>query len=374
MLNALHALAAWSLFGLPAFLFVITLVVFFHELGHYSVARAFGVKVDVFSIGFGREIFGWTARSGTRWKISLIPLGGYVKFFGDADAASTPDRKGATRMSAAERAGALQFKPLWQRALVVVAGPAANFILAMVILTGLFMAIGRVVVPSRVGAVMPGSAAAEAGNKPGDLITGLDGQTVASFEQLQQIVSVSANRRIAVVVDRAGHALTLWARPHSVEVTDRFQNHYKIGQLGVASRGGGKLVHYGPVGALRAAADEIWFMLDTTIRAPRQVISGNTSQISGVIGIAKLSGEVASIGFSPLLDLAALISVSVGLINLFPIPLLDGGHLLYYGCEAVLGRPLGERVQDIGFRLGLAFVLGLMLLATWNDLIRLNLF
>jgi regulator of sigma E protease len=206
------------------------------------------------------------------------------------------------------------------------------------------------------------------------VITRIDGQAVTSYEELQQIVSVSANRRIALVVDRAGRNLTLWVTPHSVEVTDRFENHYKIGQLGVVSQKGGTLVRYGPVGAVRAAADEIWFMMDTTIRAPRQVISGNTSQISGVIGIAKLSGDVASIGFLPLLNLVALISVSVGLVNLFPIPLLDGGHLLYYGCEAVLGRPLGERAQDIGFRLGLAFVLGLMLLATWNDLIRLNLF
>jgi regulator of sigma E protease len=374
MLHTLHALAAWSPLGVPAFLFVITLVIFFHELGHYSVARAFGVKVDVFSIGFGREIFGWTARSGTRWKIALIPLGGYVRFFGDADAASTPDRAGAAQMSAQERAGALQFKPLWQRALVVVAGPVANFVLAIVIIAGLLMAVGRVVVPSRVGAVQPGSAAAAAGIEPGDVITRIDGQAVTSYEELQQIVSVSANRRIALVEDRAGRNLTLWVTPHSVEVTDRFENHYKIGQLGVVSQKGGTLVRYGPVGAVRAAANEIWFMLDTTIRAPRQVISGNTSQISGVIGIAKLSGDVASIGFLPLLNLVALISVSVGLVNLFPIPLLDGGHLLYYGCEAVLGRPLGERAQDIGFRLGLAFVLGLMLLATWNDLIRLNLF
>ncbi|HEY5347678.1 MAG TPA: M50 family metallopeptidase [Rhizomicrobium sp.] len=375
MLSALQGLVHWAPLGLPAFLLLITPIVFFHELGHYAVARAFGVKIETFSIGFGRELIGWTAKSGTRWKISMIPLGGYVKFFGDADAASTPDRENARIMRAKDRAQALQFKPLWQRALVVVAGPVANFILALVLLTGFFMAVGHVATPLVVGGVQPGSAAASAGIRPGDHIIALDGENITSFEELEPLVSINGGYRMPMRLVRAGHVLTLWVTPRIVTDHDQFKNRQRVGRLGITSlRNAAVFERLGPLRALGAAVDEIHLVLATSLMARRNLFSGDASQLSGVVGIAHLSQQVASVSFLSLIELAAFISVSVGLINLFPIPLLDGGHLLYYACEAVLGRPLGERAQDVGFRLGLAFVLGLFLLATWNDLIRLNLF
>ena len=374
MLAAMQGFALWAQYGVPAFLFLITLVVFFHELGHFAVARLFGVRVETFSIGFGRELVGWTDRKGTRWKISLIPLGGYVKFLGDLDAAGKPDRVAVSRLSAAERAVAFPFKPLYQRALIVAAGPVANFILALVILTGVFMFVGRIVIPAQVGGVVPGSAAAAAGLHPGDRFISVDGENVTTFEELEQIVSMSAGRDLPIVLDRHGSTIYLHATPRATQITDRFKNSYKIGRLGITSPKVTGPVRYGPIGAVGAAVDEIRVILTSTFRSRHMLISGDTSQLSGPIGIAKLSGQVASVSLIALINLAALISVSIGLVNLFPIPLLDGGHLLYYGCEAVLGRPLGERAQDVGFRLGLALVLGLMLLATWTDLARLNLF
>ncbi len=372
-MSALHGLADWSVYGIPAFLFLITVVVFFHELGHFSVARFFNVRIETFSIGFGPAIVKWTDKKGTLWKISWIPLGGFVKFFGDADGASTPDREAAARMNAQERMVAFPYKPLWQRALIVLAGPLANFILALVILTTLFMFHGQSVVPPDVGAVVPHSAAAAAGIRAGDHIVSVDGDSVDSYLELQQIVSLSAGRRMPIVVARGGHEITVYATPRETTVKDAFNNTLKVGLLGITSKAHVGLVRLGPVQAFGAALTEVRDIIATTFRALTQG-SGGTRQISGVIGIAKLSGQVAAVSFIALIELAALLSVSIGLVNLFPIPLLDGGHLLYYAFEGVLGRPLGERAQDVGFRLGLAVVLGIFLLATWNDLVRLNLF
>ncbi len=374
MLDAIHGFFSWSLYGIPAFLFLITVVVFFHELGHFSVARLFGVRVETFSIGFGRALYSWTDKKGTLWKISWVPLGGFVKFFGDADGASTPDREAAARMNAADRSVAFPFKPLWQRALIVVAGPVANFVLAFVILAVFFMAIGRMLTTTDVTAVTPKSAAAAAGIHAGDKIVSIDGETISGYEEIQQIVSVSAGIRLPIVVNRTGHLLTLYVTPRETEITDRFNNKIKVGQLGIMNRSPRTFVRLGPVDAAGAAVSEIRDIISVTFRARSQLFKGNASQLSGPIGIAKLSGQVASVSFLALIQLAALLSVSIGLVNLFPIPLLDGGHLLYYACEGVLGRPLGERAQDVGFRLGLAVVLGIFILATWNDLVRLNLF
>jgi regulator of sigma E protease len=374
MLDAIHGFFSWSLYGIPAFLFLITVVVFFHELGHFSVARLFGVRVETFSIGFGRALYSWTDKKGTLWKISWVPLGGFVKFFGDADGASTPDREAAARMTAADRSVAFPFKPLWQRALIVVAGPVANFVLAFVILAVFFMAIGRMLTTTDVTAVTPNSAAAAAGIHAGDKIVSIDGETISGYEEIQQIVSVSAGIRLPIVVNRTGHLLTLYVTPRETEITDRFNNKIKVGQLGIMNRSPRTFVRLGPVDAAGAAVSEIRDIISVTFRARSQLFKGNASQLSGPIGIAKLSGQVASVSFLALIQLAALLSVSIGLVNLFPIPLLDGGHLLYYACEGVLGRPLGERAQDVGFRLGLAVVLGIFILATWNDLVRLNLF
>jgi regulator of sigma E protease len=277
-------------------------------------------------------------------------------------------------MNAADRRVAFPFKPLWQRALIVVAGPVANFVLAFAILAVFFMTVGRMLTTTDVTAVAPHSAAQTAGIRAGDVIVSIDGDTISGYEEIQQIVSVSAGIRLPVVVNRAGKLLTLYATPRETELTDRFNNKIKVGQLGIMNRSPRTFVRLGPVAAAGAAVLEIRDIISVTFRARSQLFKGNASQLSGPIGIAKLSGQVASVSFLALIQLAALLSVSIGLVNLFPIPLLDGGHLLYYACEGVLGRPLGERAQDVGFRLGLAVVLGIFILATWNDLVRLNLF
>ncbi|MEO8300585.1 MAG: RIP metalloprotease RseP [Rhizomicrobium sp.] len=378
MLDAMQGFLAWTPLGLPAFLFVITLVVFFHELGHFLVARYFGVTVEVFSVGFGKEIFGWTDRRGTRWKLSWLPIGGYVKFAGDADAASRPDVEAAAQMSAEQRKGALQLKPLHQRAWVAASGPLANFILAIVLLTGLSLYAGHTVVTPLIGQVTEGSPAAIAGIKSGDLVTKVDDTVITNFQQLPEIISVSGGSTLAVGIRRAGQDLTLQVTPRLMKTRDVLGNNTSQMVIGVRPDPKAPITHerYGLVGAFGAACSDTWNITKGTILGIAQMIRGHGSadQLSGPVGIAKMTRQVADFGFLPLLNLVAILSVSIGLANLFPIPLLDGGHLLYYACEAVLGRPLGARAQDVGFRLGLVLVLGLMLLTTWNDLVRLNLF
>ena len=378
MLEAIRGLIAWTPLGLPAFLFVITLVVFFHELGHFLVARWFGVKVDVFSVGFGKEIFGFNDKHGTRWKLSWLPIGGYVKFAGDADAASKPDTEAAARMTAQERAGALMFKPVGQRAAVAAAGPFANFALAIVLLTGLYMYSGHAVITPVIGQVTAGSPAAEAGIRPGDLVTRIDRTPITDFQQLPEIISISGGETLAVGLKRAGQDLTVQVTPRLLKTKDVLGNVGSQMVIGVRPdlKAPVTRLHYGPLQAVGAAFGETWSIIKTTILGIGQMITGHASadQLRGPVGIANMTRQVADFGFLPLLNLVAILSVSIGLANLFPIPLLDGGHLLYYAVEAVLGRPLGERAQDVGFRLGLVLVLGLMLLTTWNDLVRLNLF
>lgn len=376
--DAIRGLIAWTPLGLPAFLFVITVVVFFHELGHFLVGRYFGVKVEVFSVGFGKEIFGFTDRHGTRWKVSWIPVGGYVKFAGDADAASTPDHAAAEAMSAEERAHALPFKPVSQRAAVAAAGPAANFILAIVLLTGLLFYSGHTVIQPMIGLVAKDGPAAQAGLKTGDIVTSIDNTKITDFQQLPQIISVSGGQTMAFGIERGGKPMTLWVTPRLMKSKDFLGNVGDQVMIGVGPNPKAKLSteRYGPVGAFAAAVQETWTIAKTTILGVAQIIGGHGSadQLRGPAGIAQMTGQVAAFGFLALLNLVAVLSVSIGLANLFPIPLLDGGHLLYYAFEAVLGRPLGVRAQEVGFRLGLVLVLGLMLLSTWNDLVRLNLF
>ena len=378
MLDAIQGFISWTPLGLPAFLFVITLVVFFHELGHFLVARYFDVTVEVFSVGFGKEIFGWTDRRGTRWKVSWLPIGGYVKFAGDADAASRPDVEAAANMNAQQRQGALQLKPLHQRAWVAAAGPLANFLLAIVLLTGLSLYAGHTVVSPVIGQITPGSPAAEAGIKSGDLVTRVDGTTITNFQQLPEIISVSGGSTLAMGIRRAGQEMTIQVTPRLMKTRDVLGNNTSQMVIGVRPDPKAPVTHerYGLVGAFGAACQDTWNITKGTILGIGQMIRGQGSadQLSGPVGIAKMTRQVADFGFLPLLNLVAILSVSIGLANLFPIPLLDGGHLLYYACEAVLGRPLGARAQDVGFRLGLVLVLGLMLLTTWNDLVRLNLF
>jgi regulator of sigma E protease len=377
-LQALQGLISWTPLGLPAFLFVITLVVFFHELGHFLMARACGVKVDIFSVGFGKEIVGFNDKSGTRWRISWIPVGGYVKFAGDANAASLPDAKAAQAMSPAERKHVLFFKPLWQRALVAAAGPFANFILAIVLLTGLNLYSGHFILAPIIGEIVKGSAAEAAGMQPGDRVTAVDGTAIQDFEQLPQIVQVSGGQTLKMDLIRAGKPLTLMVTPQTMRLRDALGDMSNTVVIGVRPSVTAPItkVKYGPAGAVVAATDESWNIIKTTLQGVSQMVRGHasTDQLRGPLGIMKMTRQVAVFGFLALLNLTAVLSVSIGLANLFPIPVLDGGHLLYYACEAVLGRPLGERAQDVGFRLGLWLVLGLMLLTTWNDLVRLNLF
>jgi regulator of sigma E protease len=378
MLDMLHGLISWTPLGLPAFLFVITLVVFFHELGHFLMARAFGVKVDVFSIGFGREIAGFNDRHGTRWRLSLLPIGGYVKFAGDANAASVPDNQAASRMSAGERAQTLMFKPVVQRALVTAAGPIANFIVAIILLTGLFLYSGSPSYPPVVGEVTKGSAADAAGIQRGDRITDINGIGVTDFQQLPQIISVRGGEDLAITLLRQDKTLTVHAVPRLVEQADPLGGKGSIFVIGVRPMPGLEVQvrHFGPLGAFRMACVRTWEIVTSSLTNIGKLIIGHasTDQIRGTIGMGQAAKRVAEFGFPALLSLAAVLSVSIGLINLFPIPLLDGGHLLYYAFEAVLGRPLGERAQELGFRFGVLLVVGLLLFSAVNDLARLGLF
>jgi regulator of sigma E protease len=358
------------------FLFVLSLVVFFHELGHFLVARLCGVRVLTFSIGFGPELAGFNDRYGTRWKLAAIPLGGYVKFFGDENAGSTPDASGLATMNTGERAVSFHFQPVWKRAAIVVAGPLANFLLAIIIFAAIFMVYGKQTMSARVDTVQADSAAATAGFQPGDTVSAIDGQPIDNFADMQRIVSDNAGRTLTVKVDRNGAQLLLKATPALKEVKDSFGNVHRIGILGISrsmAPGDVKFQAVSPVQALGLGAQETWFVVDRTLSYIGGVIVGREAadQLGGPIRIAQISGQVATIGFAALVHLAAVLSVSIGLLNLFPIPLLDGGHLLFYSIEAIRGRPLSERAQEVGFRIGLAIVVMLMIFATFNDIVHL---
>jgi len=377
VLANLHVLGGGVVTYLVPFLFVLSLVVFFHELGHFLVARLCGVRVMVFSIGFGPEIVGFNDRHGTRWKISAIPLGGFVKFLGDDNAASVPDNAALAGMDAGERAQSFMFQPVAKRAAIVVAGPLANFILAVVIFAAVFMLYGKQTMSARVDAVQPGSAAATAGFEPGDVVVAIDGHAIDNFSQMQRIVAESAGEPLAITVERNGASLTLNATPALQEKKDVFGNVRRIGILGIQRSPAPEDLKFQPVGppqAIWLGMQEAWDVIDQTLSYVGGVIIGRKSadQLGGPARIAQMSGQVASLGFVPLLHFAGMLSVSIGLLNLFPIPLLDGGHLLFYLIEGVRGRPLSERAQEVGFRIGLAIVLMLMIFATFNDIVHLT--
>jgi regulator of sigma E protease len=358
------------------FLFVLTVVVFVHELGHFLVARWCGVAVKTFSIGFGPEIAGFTDRHGTRWRLSWIPLGGYVKFIDDENAASA-GQKSLEQLSPEDRTRSFQGKSLGQRAAVVAAGPIANFIFAILIFTAIFALFGERITAAKVDIVNPGSAAERAGFLPGDRVISIDGQTIGSFSEMQRIVGTSPDQPLHFVVDRGGKTVEITATPERKEITDHFGNVIRLGLLGIqrsASPDDWTLKRHDPLTAFGMALKECYFVISRSLGYLYDVVTGREAadQLGGPIRIAQVSGQVATAGFVALLNLAAIISVSIGLLNLFPIPMLDGGHLLFYSIEAIRGRPLSESTQEIGFRIGLAFVLMLMIFATWNDLIHLK--
>jgi regulator of sigma E protease len=390
-----------ALLYIVPFLLVLTFIVTIHELGHFLVARAFGVKIDRFSVGFGKTIFGRVDRKGTEWRVAWLPLGGYVKFSGDLDASSVPDQAGLAELRqrvitehgpGAER-DYFHFKPIWQRALIVAAGPAANFLLAMVLLTGLFMALGEVIAAPRVGVVVPGSPAAAAGVLPGDLIRSINGRAVDEGADVTEIVMLSAGDPLRFTVDRAGREVQLTATPVRQVEQSAIAGRVRIARIGLGIQPLGSDIQFrrlNPIEAAGRSAERIGSTISGTMTYVGRIFVGKESGdlLNGPIGIAKAAGGItqqsAAASDDPtlsalnvlvnLIQLAALISIGVGIVNLLPIPVLDGGHLLFYGYEAVARRPVPARVQEVSYRVGLALLAGLMLFATWNDLQKNGLF
>ncbi|MFP9137705.1 RIP metalloprotease RseP [Devosia sp. XGJD_8] len=364
----------WLLSYVVPFLAVLTVIVFVHEMGHYLVARWNGVAIQTFSIGFGREVIGWNDKHGTRWRISAIPLGGYVRFVGDSNAASVTDADVVANADPELAPRLFANKNVWQRIAVVAAGPIANVILTFVILYALLLGYGRYTIPPVVGEVIAGSVAEAAGLEPGDVIVSVDGYVVRGFEDFQRLVATSPAREVTIELDRGGSAETIVLVPDVAEVEDRFGNMQKIGRIGVSRDVADtdvSLYRPGPVEAIGMTVEEIRFIIQRTAAFLGDffVGRGDVEQLGGPVKVAKVSGEVATLGIIALINLTALLSLNIGIFNLLPVPMLDGGHLLYYLVEAVRGRPLSMKVQEIGFRFGFALVLALMVFTLFNDTI-----
>ena len=397
MLNVLGQILIY----IVPFLLVLTFIVTIHELGHYGVARLFKVKMDRFAIGFGRALFSRTDKRGVEWRIGWIPAGGYVKFSGDLDASSVPDAAGLAelrqRVIAEEGPAAVRdyfhFKPVWQRALITAGGPAANFILAIVIFTVLFATFGDQISPPRVVNVMPGSAAASAGFQPGDLILEANGDPVRRGEDVIRVVTLNSATPVRFVVERGGQRVPLIATPVRTLTEDAVAGQIKVGRIGLEMgyrRDEIRAIRYNPIEAVGAAVRQTGDVLGTTFTYIGRIFSGRESGdlLNGPLGIAKAAGGIsqqATAGEAPaglkaanlaltLIQVAAILSIGIGFINLMPIPVLDGGHLVFYAYEAVAKKPVAAKVQEAGYRVGLALLAGLMLFATWNDLQKLNLF
>lgn len=390
-----------ALLYIVPFLLVLTFIVTIHELGHFLVARAFGVKIDRFSVGFGKTIFSRTDRHGTEWRMAWLPLGGYVKFSGDLDASSVPDEAGLAelrqRVIAENGPGAerdyFHFKPIWQRALIVAAGPAANFLLAIVLFTLLFSAIGEQILAPRVASVVRGSPAAEAGFLPGDLVVAVNNRPVADFSEFERTIMMSANDSLRFTVERGGREVVLTATPQRRLEDNPIAGQVRIARIGVFMDRRIEDFSFrrlNPVEAFGKGIETIGSTVSTTATYIGRIFMGKESGdlLNGPIGIAKAAGGVTqqAVAANPdpgwmaanlaltFLSFAAVVSIGIGIVNLLPIPVLDGGHLLFYGYEAVARRPVPARVQEVGYRVGLALLAGLMLFATWNDLQKLSLF
>jgi len=366
-------LLAWLGWYVVPFVVILSAIVFFHELGHYLVARWCGVKVDAFSLGFGPELFARVDSRGTRWRVAALPLGGYVKFHGDANVASVD---GGSANPSVDRSLTLAGQPLLNRAAIVLAGPMANFVLAFVIFTGMFVAFGRVEHMALIGRVEPNSPAAAAGFQAGDLVKSIDGDRINSFEALQESTLMSTGLPMHFVVERDGHDVSLTATPKIAVVDEGVFGRRRMGHLGLASFADPKAVKMERCGLPTCAvwgAGQEWFIVKATSAYIVGIFAGreSTDQVSGLIGAAQMAGEMAKISLWELFSLAAWFSVSVGFMNLLPIPLLDGGHLVFYACEAVTGRPLSERMQEIALRIGIALVALLLVFTTSHDILRL---
>ena len=354
-------------FILLAFLAALGPLVFIHELGHYLVARWLGVGAESFSIGFGREIFGWTDKRGTRWKVGWLPLGGYVKFVGDLDPVSMPGE--FEEVSAEERRRSFHHRPVWQRFLIVLAGPLSNFLLAILIFAAFFAILGAPRTANLVTAIDTGSAAQAAGLKPGDRILSIAGRDTPTFEDISQVVMLRPGAEVELRIERSGRPLAIPVRIGSVEETDRFGQKFKVGRLGVF--GGQRQYVRMPVTQLvPAAAGFTWTMTRSIVDALGQIITGRRSvkELGGPLKMAQIAGQQASLGLFEFVYLVALFSINLGFINLLPVPMLDGGHLALYTIEAVQRRPVSLRAQEWAFRGGLALLLALLLFTTLNDL------
>ncbi|WP_422387301.1 RIP metalloprotease RseP [Agrobacterium vaccinii] len=355
------------------FILVLSLLVFVHEMGHYLVGRWCGIRSTAFSVGFGPELIGFTDKRGTRWKISAIPLGGYVKFFGDEDVSSKPDSDSLSGLTLEERAQTLAGAKLWKRAATVAAGPIANFILAILIFAALFTIYGRMISDPIVSEVRENSAAQTAGVLAGDRLVAIDGENVKTFEDVRRYVAVRPATPITVTVERNGQQLNLPMVPTRTETTDQFGNKMELGIIGIVTdqtRGNFRHVTYSPGEALLEGVRETGHVVTGTFAYIGNLVTGrmNADQLGGPVRVAQASGQMASLGFAAVIQLAALLSVSIGLLNLMPVPVLDGGHLVFYAIEAIRGRPLGTGAQEVAFRIGLAMIFSLMVFATWNDI------
>lgn len=360
------------LYAVPAFIVLLTVIVFVHEMGHYLVARWNGVAIQTFSLGFGPEMVGFTDRHGTRWRLSAIPLGGYVRFVGDMNAASMPDPSAVADLPAELQPRLFVNKNVWQRIAVVAAGPVANVLFTFVVLYGLLLSYGQYMIPPVISTVTPGGVAATAGLEAGDRIVSVDGFSVRGFEDFQRLISTAPDRAVRIVLDRSGTDRTIILTPQASTETDQFGNAQRVGRIGVArdvSASDVSLYRPNPVEAVGMTVDEIHFIVDRTVAFIGDffVGRGDVQQLGGPVKVAEVSGQVATLGIVALINLAALLSLNIGIFNLLPVPVLDGGHLLYYLVEAIRGRPLSVRAQEFGYRVGFAIVGTLMIFTLLND-------
>lgn len=355
---------------------LLTAVVFFHELGHFAVGRWCGVKVDAFSIGFGPELFAFVDRSGTRWRFAALPLGGYVKFHGDQNAASLPDGEAISHMKPAERGITLASKPVWQRAAIVAAGPLANFILAITIYTGIVYTYGRDITLPKVAGVVDGGPAARAGLLPGDMVLSIDGHKIDSFADVQRIVQTNAGSPLLLEIDRAGLHSNVTLVPERKEIKT-IVGKQTVGIVGVQASqdpADQRFESYGMISSVGVATELVWQRVTMTGNYFNRLFTGRESvdKVSGLMKTAEVAGKMAEIGISALLEIIAVMSISIGLMNLLPIPVLDGGHLMFFAYEALRGKPLSPKVQEYGFRFGLATIVAIVVLANFNDVLHMT--